>query len=71
MISGDANSIPGDSPVAGLLSAYGGQVFTQGAPTHWEGQSEIDWFVRNHVQGVNPFPPVVGFTCFGSYPYSD
>ena len=56
LISGDANSTPGDSPVAGLLSAYGGQVFTQGAPTRWEGHSEIDWFIGNDVQGVLQFP---------------
>ena len=59
MLGGDANATPAESPLAAVLSAYGGQVFSQGSPTRWEGSNEIDWFIGNNVAKVTNYPQLL------------
>ena len=52
IIGGDANASPNTSTVAALLQAYGATILSQGSPTRWEGNREIDWLASNTAHEV-------------------
>ena len=49
LLAGDANATSDQSPLA---VAYGGRTLSQGQPTRWEGQQEIDWMATNSPHDI-------------------
>ena len=51
---GDANQSPEKSVIAETLHALQGRVFTQGEPSRWEGQEELDWVATSAPSVASP-----------------
>ena len=52
LLMGDFNEEPGNSCVAEVLEAHGGQTLRVRRGTRWDSQREVDWFVSNSASLV-------------------